>query len=88
MAVAADSHCDFLIPECTVLRCTRQRTKTNSIRTMSCVYSFVGDIIPQKGRVVKSFLNLRGVIFKKGRTVSIRPIILCKLLFKSFSYEK
>ena len=30
MAVAADSHCDFLILEYTVARCTRQRTNDSS----------------------------------------------------------
>ena len=36
MAVAADSHRRFLIPEYTVLQYTRQR-----ITSMNCVYSFV-----------------------------------------------
>ena len=58
MAVATDSHRDSLIPEYTVTQYTRQRTKARSLQSMNCVYSFVGDIISQKGFFVKGFFEI------------------------------
>ena len=54
MAVAADSHRNFLIPAHTVLRYARQRMEVTI--QMLCVYSFVTVIIAQ-------FFAFRKIIF-------------------------
>ena len=62
MAVAADSHCDFLIPE----QYRHAVRPTTEISPMSCVYSFVGDIISQKAIFVKGFFEIteeNGAVF-------------------------
>ena len=52
MAVAADFHRDFLVPECTVKRRTRQRRQKTP---MICVYSFVPTILSHFGRKSNGF---------------------------------
>ena len=46
MAVAADSHRNFLIPEYAVLQHTRQPAR--NVARMICLYSFAKSIISQK----------------------------------------